>query len=108
MTPRLWKRPGLSINAVLKKTKPIDQFVLSNFASIGTAQSPQLVNGRLTLQIQLGANATEGTIQNFLRGVNFSTKGPGFKVSQRTVNITLTNSFALSGLATQTINVSKK
>lgn len=96
----------LSINAVIKKGKPIDQFVIPNVASIGTGQGLEIVNGKLTLQIRLGANATAGTIQNFLRGITFSTKGPGLKVSQRTINLTLTNSLAQSGIATQTITVS--
>ena len=98
----------LSVDAVIKKSKPIDQFVIPNVASIGTSQGLEIVNGKLTLQIRLGANATAATIQNFLRGITFSTKGPGLKVSHRTINLTLTNSFAQSGIATQSITVSKK
>jgi VCBS repeat-containing protein len=98
---------SFSINAVGTAKKLLDQIHLPSSASLGTTSGPQFANGHLTLQIQLGANATNAAIQSFLRGLTFATKGKGLKTLTRTLEVTL-SAGGQSSAITQTINVRKK
>lgn len=98
----------LRINAVGTAKKLFDVLQIPSFTALGTSSGPQFAAGFLTLQIQLGANATNASIQSFLRGITFSTKGKGLKTLTRTVTATLTEAGGLSSSVSQTINVLKK
>lgn len=97
----------LRINAVGTAKKLFDVLQIPSFTALGTSSGPQFAAGFLTLQIQLGANATNASIQSFLRGITFSTKGKGLKTLTRTVTATLTEAGGLSSSVSQTINVRK-
>lgn len=97
----------ISLNAAGAGKKLLDQINLPSFTDLGMSTGPQFVNGRLTLQIQLGAGATNSSIQSFLRGVTFATKGKGIKSPTRTLAVTLSAS-GHSSTVTQTVNVRKK
>lgn len=97
----------LSLNAPGKK-KPFDTLSLLSSTGLGTTSGLQFGNGHLTLQIQLGQAATAASIQAFLRGIKFSTKGAGLKSLTRTLTVTLVNASGQSSLISQTVNVNKR
>ncbi|MDB5386267.1 MAG: hypothetical protein JWM11_1913 [Planctomycetaceae bacterium] len=93
-----------------KKTVKLDDTIggISNTSSIGTASSPTFSNGKLLLTIHLNANATTAAIQAVLRGITFSTKGAGLKLTHRAVQVQLTDAAGgTSNLLQQTIIVTK-
>lgn len=90
-----------------KFTKYFDAFSFPGIGSIGSG-SPQISGGQLTLQIQLNPNVTANAIQNFLKGISFSTTGAGLKSLTRSLSITLADAGGLTAFAQQTINVRKK
>lgn len=98
----------ISMNVVATRKKLLDQPSIPAVAAIGTSAGPQVVNGVLTLQIQLKPNVTASAVQDFLRGISFSTRGKGLKMPTRTVAATLTDSAALSVELLQTMHVRRK
>jgi hypothetical protein len=62
----------------------------------------------LTLQIELGEQATAAKVEAFLRGITFITKGKGLKTLTRNLQVTLTDAGDLSASVNQTIHVKKK
>lgn len=98
----------LDVNVVATKRKLLDQFTTPSISSIGTSSGPQIVSGHLILTIDLDPGATAASIQAFLRGITFSTRGKGLKTPTRTLHVTLTNNLSQSAETTQTINVRKK
>ncbi len=81
---------------------------ISNASSLGTTTGALLSNGKLVLTIQLNAGTTTNDLQTFLRGITFSTKGPGLKLTPRTFQAQLTDGAgAASNLLLQTVNVAK-
>lgn len=97
----------ISIDTVSTAKKPLDQVRIPPFDELGSSPGHEFVNGRFTLQIQLGPNATNAAIQAFLRGIKFATKGQGLKVLTRTLNVTLSTG-GQSSAVSQTINIRKK
>lgn len=97
----------LNVNAIGSAKKLLDQFRIPSFSGLGTSTGPQFANGQLTLQIQLSAGATNASLQSFLRGIRFETKGKGLKATTRTLGVTLSAGGASSSIS-QTINVRKK
>lgn len=98
----------LRINAVGTPKKLFDALQIPSSLGLGTSSGPQRANGFITLQIELGANATNASIESFLRGITFATKGKGFKTLTRTATLTLTEAGGLSSSVSQTIHVRKK
>ncbi|MDB5334612.1 MAG: hypothetical protein JWN70_231 [Planctomycetaceae bacterium] len=97
----------ISLNAPGKK-KAFDVLSLPSSSGLGTTGGLQFANGHLTLQIQLGQSATSASVQAFLRGIKFSTKGAGLKALTRTLTVSLTNDSEQSSAISQTIHVKKK
>lgn len=97
----------LNVNAIGSAKKLLDQFHIPSYSGLGTSSGPQFANGQLTLQIQLNAGATNASLQSFLRGITFETKGKGLKAATRTLSVTLSAGGASSSIS-QTINVRKK
>lgn len=99
-----------SIDMATKKKKIFDTIGgITNVSGIGTIASNQIVEGRLQVTINLGSNATAAAIQDYLRGLTFGTKGPGFKIPARTFKVQVTdNAGAASNLLEQTVTVQKK
>lgn len=98
----------LDVNVVATRTKLLDQYFIPAISSIGSSSGPQLVSGHLILTIDLDPGVTAASIQSFLRGITFSTRGKGLKTPTRTLHLTLTNSLSQSAETTQTINVLRK
>lgn len=98
----------LNLNVVSTARKRLDQISIPRFSVIGTSMGPQFDGGRMTLQILLTAGASDSTIQSFLRGISFATKGKGLKTLTRTLEISLTDAHGHSASISQTINVRKK
>ncbi len=89
--------------------KALDRIVFPATSGLGTSSVPQIINGKLTVQIQLSQNVTNSSIQSFLRGITFATKGKGLKTPTRTVDITLAEAGGGPvNTAQQTIHVLKK
>jgi hypothetical protein len=77
-------------------------------AGLGTAAAPTFSNGKLQLTVHLSANATASDVQTFLRGITFSTKGAGLKLTHRAFQVQLTDAAgAASNVLVQTVNVTK-
>lgn len=98
----------IKVNAIGTPKKLMDVFHFPEVPSWGSDSKPQLSGGQLTLEIQLGPNATTGAIQSYLRGLTFMTKGKGLKMLTRSMQVTLTEQGGASDSMTQTINVRKK
>ena len=111
-TPLAGGTLSISVNAVTSSTgtanthKLIDRVFIPATGPLGTSTGPQLVNGNLTLTIDLNQTVTTAQIQAFLRGLTFSTRKDGLLTAVRTMNITLSDAAHHSSTATQTINVS--
>lgn len=101
-------RLTISINAAGTPKKVFDKFVIPSASAFGTIGQPQVISGRVTLQVQLNGNATNALIQSFLRGITFATSGKGLKQLTRTVIVSLADSASHVSSVTQTINVKKK
>ena len=95
----------IQVNVAGTRRRVLDQFEFPDSASIGTGESRQTVNGQLTLVIQLSQNVTADTVQTYLRGIRFSTRGAGLRSATRTLVATLTDINLNSSEATQTIQV---
>ncbi|MDB5341469.1 MAG: hypothetical protein JWN70_7088 [Planctomycetaceae bacterium] len=81
---------------------------VSNASALGTTTGALVSNGKLVLTIQLNASTSTNDIQAFLRGITFSTKGPGLKLTPRAFHAQLTDAAgAASNLLVQTVNVTK-
>jgi hypothetical protein len=77
-------------------------------AGLGTAAAPTFSNGKLQLTVHLSANAAASDVQTYLRGITFSTKGAGLKLTHRAFQVQLTDAAgAASNLLVQTVNVTK-
>lgn len=100
----------VTINAAVntKKRTLIDSLTIPPTSSLGTSQTPQIVNNLLTFQLQLNHSATAAQLQAFLRGISFSTSGKGLLQKSRTVNVTLIDADAHRSSITKTITVLKK
>ena len=96
---------SISVNAVTANGKVVDRFRFPRAKSLGATTGPILVNGQLVLTIDLNSRATASSIQSFLRGIKFSTKGAGLQTATRTFIVTLANSENQTNAATQTINI---
>ena len=95
------------------KKGSMDTLSLPSYASLGTSNglkyffSPK--SKTLTLQIELGPNATKEGIETFLQGIKFSTKGSGLAGKTRTLRTTLAvANGAVTDSVSQTINVLRK
>ena len=99
---------SINVNASGSKKKIVDRFAIPSFAGLGTSAAPHYANGQLTFQIQLGQSATVNSVQAFLRGISFSTKGAGLRSPTRTMIVTLLEAGGLSSVVSQTIHVRKK
>ena len=76
--------------------------------TIGAPPQMGLVEGKLIYTVQLHSTATVADVQSFLRGLTFSTKGPGLKVTPRAMSVRLTDAAgAPSNILQQTITVTK-
>lgn len=98
----------LSLNLAGGKKKILDRVIASDPSQLGSTTGPQVANRQLTLTIQLNAAATNASIQAFLRGITFATKGKGLKTPTRSLTITLTADNGTPSTVTQTIHVRKK
>ncbi|MDB5387965.1 MAG: hypothetical protein JWM11_3611, partial [Planctomycetaceae bacterium] len=99
---------SISMDAKGTKRKLLDTLTIPSTAALGTSSGLVNTSGHLTLQIQLGANVTSASIESFLRGITFSTKGSAMRVLTRSVHLTLSNAAGQSSSVTQTIQVHKK
>lgn len=97
----------IGINVARQGKKLFDTIQLPPSTGLGTTGGPQFINGQLRLQILLGPNATNESLQAFLRGITFATKSKGVQMPTRTVSVTLTAS-GQTASASQTIQVRKK
>ncbi len=98
----------LATDIVVTKKKALDQFHLPSSGAIGTISNPVILNGRLTVHIELNENATDAAVQAFLRGITFSTSGAGLKKTTRSVAVTLADTSGQSATINRTISVRKK
>jgi hypothetical protein len=81
---------------------------LSNASSLGTGRTALTQNSKLVLSVTLNANTTTANIQDFLRGITFTTKGNGVKQPRRILQATLTDAAGgTSNVLQQTIHVTK-
>ncbi len=99
---------SITMNTVGSKRKSADILKALSISTIGAGSDFLYANGKLSLQIELGEQATDAKIQSFLRGITFSTKGKGLKTLTRAFQVTLTDAGDLSGSVNQTIHVKKK
>ena len=85
-----------------------DRFTFPSISGFGTSSSgAKTTNGTLLYSIQLTSTATGAAVQNFLRGITFSTKGRGLKTLTRSLTVALSDAAGNSSTVTQTINVRK-
>ena len=93
-----------------KKTKFFDTIGgLENYSGLGTSSGPTFANGQFSLTVQLDAATEVGDIQNFLRGVTFTTKGRGARQEARLLRVQLTDADGeTSDLLRHTLHVRKK
>ena len=97
----------LTTTAIGPRKKLMLQYSASALAALGTVSAPQLSGDHITIQIQLGPNASYAGIQSFLRSIKFATKGKGLKIPVQTLTATL-SAGGHSSSVSQTINVRKK
>ncbi|MDB5335033.1 MAG: Na-Ca exchanger/integrin-beta4 [Planctomycetaceae bacterium] len=91
-----------------KHVRP-DQLNVSSLSSVGIVASPQFVNGKLQVTVQLKANLTAAQLQAALRSVTFTTSSKGLKPLSRTVAVQVVDAIgAASNTFSQTINLLKK
>lgn len=86
-------------------TKALDQVKFPSTTALGTSTGPTLVEGTLSLTVDLKQGVTAADIQAFLRGITFSTKGLGLQTATRTMNVTLSDSAQHTSVISQTINI---
>jgi hypothetical protein len=98
----------ISASVVVTKNKLLDQFKLSSLGSLGSQQAPIVLNGTVTVAVQLNNNVSGASIQSALRGITFSTSGKGLNQATRTVHVTLADADGLHDSVIQTIHVQKK
>ena len=81
---------------------------LAGASAIGTLTGPTQDGNRMQYQITLHAETTAEQVQDFLRGLTFSTKGKGAKVAARLFRVQVADvAGAASEIIEQTINVGK-
>lgn len=95
----------ISLNSPGKK-KPTD--TLKFPSTLGTIPAPTKIGSQFVWQFQLNTNVTAATIQSFLRGLTFSTKGGGLGVPSRLLQVTLSNTSQQNAPFNQSITVIKK
>jgi hypothetical protein len=98
---------SISVSVASSKKKPFDQFTFPQSATFGTSTGAKFNGAAITLGIQLNDHATNAVLQQFLSGIQFSTKGKGLKMASRSLHITLTTASGATTNVTQTINVRK-
>jgi hypothetical protein len=98
----------IRMNVVGTKRALLDSLNTPSISSIGTESSRAVIDGRLTIQIQLSQNATSNAVQSFLRGITFITKGKGLKTLTRSLEATLSAAGSPASTISQVINVRKK
>ncbi|MDB5336932.1 MAG: cadherin domain protein [Planctomycetaceae bacterium] len=98
----------ISMNAIGSKKKSKDVLTIPSFAAIGQSSGLVYANAQLNMHIDLNEQVTAASVQAFLRGITFLTKGKGLKIPTRNLHITLSKSDGLTGTATQVIQVHKK
>lgn len=77
-------------------------------STIGAPPQTRFEEGKLIYTVQLHSTATVADVQNFLRGLTFSTDGPGVKVSPRALRVKLTDAAGTaSNVLQQSIIVTK-
>lgn len=86
----------ITVQVVGSKRKLVDHFDLPADSTIGSLSKSEIVKHRLSVQIDLGAQATAATVQQFLRNAVFSTAGRGIHKAIRTFSVTLANSHSQS------------
>ncbi len=100
----------VSINRASKKAKFFD--TLSGFdavSGIGQLLSQQEVGGRTVFSTKLNDTVTGSAVEDYLHGLNFSTKGPGLKLTTRLLKVQLIGTDGVtSNLIEQTISIRKK
>ncbi|MDB5390146.1 MAG: Cadherin protein, partial [Planctomycetaceae bacterium] len=101
---------SLTVNATASGNakKTVDLFSFPAATALGTITTSKYANGQLAFSIQFSQNVTASAIQNFLRGITFSTKGAGLNSPTRTFSVTLVNSSGHSSTVSNTIDVKKK
>ncbi len=97
----------ISMTTVGTKRKALDLLVVPPIA-FGASNTVSRTPTLSTFTVQLGADDTAAEIQALLRGIQFSTKGKGLKLTTRSLQVTLTDNDGHSTQVTQTINVRKK
>lgn len=97
----------IGINSPGRK-KTLDVLTTPAISSIGTSTGIRFENNLLELEIELGPNATAPSIEAFLRGLKFLTKGAGLNKSTRDVYVNLTNVDDDYDVITQKIQIQKK
>jgi hypothetical protein len=98
----------VTMNAIGSKKKALDLLHIPPTAGLGTSSGLQYAGGHLTVTIQLGASATNASIQSFLRGITFATKGKGLSNFTRSLGVTLAAASGAKSSIAQTIHVRKK
>lgn len=94
-----------------KKTPKLNDTIggLLDAAALGTTTGPVFKNGKLILTVSLNANTTTAAIQTFLRGLTFTTKGPGLREPLRIFQVKVADAAgATSNFLKQTIHVKRK
>lgn len=97
---------GLSLSTIGTKRKSLDQLRIPS-VTFGTSLQESRTPALTTVAIQLSDDDATSLIQLFLRGITFATKGKGFKILTRKLNVTLTDADGQSTTVSQTINVRK-
>ncbi len=98
---------SISVNAVSNSKKLLDKFKFPSTKNLGTTTGAHVVNGQLTMTIDLSQNVTAAAVQAFLRGITFSTKLEGLQTATRTMNVSLTDAGNHTSAITQTINIAQ-
>lgn len=98
----------ISLNVISTAKKLLDQIHIPAFNGLGSSPGAHVINGRLTLAILLNAGATNASLESFLKGITFATKGKGLKAPTRTMTVTLATLGGATASVTQSIHVRKK
>ncbi len=78
----------------------------NSLKGIGLAEKAVLANGKVTVVIHLGPNATASNVQNYLRSLTFAAKGKNLAPLVRTLGVTLASMSGQSSV-TQTVTLSQ-
>lgn len=92
-----------------KKQKRFDVINAASLSSVGVVATPQFINGRIELIVQLNQAVSAAQVTQALRSVTFLTSGKGLKTSTRSITTEVIDAVgATSNFFTHTIRVLKK